>query len=106
MACFAGRNVGHADPAVALEDWVVSEPQTFFQESTGMLMDHGQSEYIVSVHLLKTVQAVKRLSALPQVGAAGQIALAALNRLLSAPVRRKMVRRTARQAMRFIRQDK
>ena len=106
MACFAGRNVGHADSAVALEDWVVSEPQTFFQESTGMLMDHGQSEYIVSVHLLKTVQAVKRLSALPQVGAAGQIALAALNRLLSAPVRRKMVRRTARQAMRFIRQDK
>jgi hypothetical protein len=71
-----------------------------------MLMDHGQSEYIVSVHLLKTVQAVKRLSALPQVGAAGQIALAALNRLLSAPVRRKMVKRTARQAIRFIRQDK
>ena len=85
---------------------MVSETQTFFQETTGMLMDHGQSEYIVSVHLLKTVQAVKRLSALPQVGAAGQIAVAALNRLLSAPVRRKMVRRTARQAMRFIRQDK
>ena len=105
MACFAGRNAGYADSAVTLEDWTVSDPQIFFQEITSMLMDHGQSEYIVSVHLLKTVQAVKRLCALPQVGAASQIALAALNRMLSSSVRRKMVRRTARQAMHFIRQD-
>ena len=105
MACFAGRNAGYADPAVRFEDWEVSEPQTFFQDATSMLMDHGQSEYIVSVHLLKTVQAVKRLSSLPRIGAASEIALAALNRLLSSPLRRKMVRRTARQAMHFIRQD-
>ena len=105
MACFAGRNAGYADSDVVLEDWVVSEPQTFFQEITEMLMDHGQSEYIVSVHLLKTVQAVKRLSSLPRIGAASEVALAALNRLLSSPLRRKMVRRTARQAMHFIRQD-
>ena len=105
MACFAGRNAGYADPDVRLDDWLVSEPQTFFQDITLMLMDHGQSEYIVSVHLLKTVQAVKRLSSLPQMGAASEVALAALNRLLSSPLRRKMVRRTARQAIHFIRQD-
>ena len=105
MACFAGLNAGYADPDVRLDDWSVSEPQTFFQDITLMLMDHGQSEYIVSVHLLKTVQAVKRLSSLPQMGAASEVALAALNRLLSSPLRRKMVRRTARQAIHFIRQD-
>ena len=105
MSCFAGRNAGYADPDIRLEDWLVSEPQTFFQDITLMLMDHGQSEYIVSVHLLKTVQAVKRLSSLPQMGVASEVALAALNRLLSSPLRRKMVRRTARQAIHFIRQD-
>ena len=99
------RDSGYADPNIRLEDWMVSEPQTFFQEITVMLMDHGQSEYIVSVHLLKTVQAVKRLSSLPQMGAACEIALAGLSRLLSSPLRRKMVRRTARQAIHFIRQD-
>jgi len=31
--------------------------------------------------------------------------LAALNRLLQSPLRRKMVRRTARQAMRFVKLD-
>ncbi|HCF72513.1 MAG TPA: hypothetical protein DES72_02045, partial [Gammaproteobacteria bacterium] len=58
-----------------------------------------------SVHLLKTIQAVQRLSVSTEAGPAGDIALAALNRLLTSPLRRKMVRRTARQAMRFIRQD-
>jgi hypothetical protein len=105
MACFAGRNIGHADSDVQFEDWQVPDKSQFFVEATARMLDHGESEYIASVHLLKTIQAVQRLSASTEAGPAGDIALAALNRLLTSPLRRKMVRRTARQAMRFIRQD-
>lgn len=105
MACFAGRNIGHADSSVQFEDWQVYDKSQFFLEATARMLDHGESEYIASVHLLKTIQAVQRLSVSTEAGPAGDIALAALNRLLTSPLRRKMVRRTARQAMRFIRQD-
>jgi nitrite reductase/ring-hydroxylating ferredoxin subunit len=105
MACFSGRNIGHDDPNVDLEDWRVSDPEAFFQEVEQTLFDHGHDEYIVSVHLVKTAQAVRNLLASQEAGSAGDIALASLNRLLASPVRRKMVRRAARQAMRFVETD-
>ncbi|MGY8994893.1 MAG: hypothetical protein ACKVH7_00455, partial [Alphaproteobacteria bacterium] len=77
----------------------------FFQDVEQTLFDHGHDEYIVSVHLVKTAQAVRNLLASQEAGSAGDIALASLNRLLASPVRRKMVRRTARQAMRFVETD-
>jgi nitrite reductase/ring-hydroxylating ferredoxin subunit len=105
MACFSGRNIGHDDPNVDLEDWRVDDREAFFREVEQALFDHGHDEYIVSVHLVKTARAVRNLLASQEAGSAGDIALAALNRLLASPVRRKMVRRTARQAMRFVETD-
>ncbi len=105
MACFAGRNIGHQNPDVDLEDWRVADRAGFFGDVEAKLLDHGQDEYIVSVHLLKTAEAVRCLASSRETGHAGEVALAALNRLLHSPVRRKMVRRTARQAMRFVATD-
>ena len=102
LACFAGRNIGHQDGNVDEEDWKVTDRVRFFADIETKLFDHGQDEYIVSVHLLKTAQAVRHLASSNETGSAGELALAALNRLLHSPVRRKMVRRTARQAMRFV----
>lgn len=105
MACFTGRNSGRQDRAIDLDDWRVDDAEAFFARAEDMLFDHGRDEYIVSVHLLKTVQAVRRLLASPEAGGAGEIALAALHRLLASPIPRKKVRRTARQAMRFVAAD-
>ncbi len=105
MACFSGRNIGHQDPHVDGADWQVTDRAGFFAGVEAMLLDHGQDEYIVSVHLLKTAEAVRCLASSRETGGAGDLALAALNRLVHSPVRRKMVRRTARQAMRFVAVD-
>ena len=105
MACFSGRNIGHQDPGVDPDDWTVADPDAFFAQAEARLFDHGQDEYIVSVHLLKTTRAVRNLVASQEAGRSGEVALAALNRLLHSPLRRKMVRRTARQAMRFVETD-
>ena len=105
MAAFSGRNIGHDDPNVAFEDWRVDDPDRFFNEVEDVLFDHHQDEYIVSVHMLKTTLAVRDLATSQETGEAGDIAMAALNRLVHSPIRRKMVRRTARQAMRFVETD-
>ncbi len=105
MACFAGRNIGHQDDTVDPDDWTVADPDAFFAGVEGTLLDHGQDRYIVSVHLLKTTMAVRNLLASQEAGRSGELALAALNRLLHSPLRRKTVRRTARQAMRFVEID-
>ena len=105
MACFSGRNIGHGDAGVDLEDWKVTDQDAFFAQVEETLLDHHQDEYIVSVHLLKTALAVRDLVRSQEAGEAGDIAMAALNRLLHSPIRTKMVRRTARQAMRFVATD-
>ncbi|MDE0703478.1 MAG: Rieske 2Fe-2S domain-containing protein [Rhodospirillaceae bacterium] len=105
MACFSGRNTGHQDDALDPDDWTVADPDAFFAGVERTLLDHGQDRYIVSVHLLKTALSVRSLLASGECGRSGELALAALNRLLRSPLRRKMVRRTARQAMRFVEID-
>ncbi len=105
MACFSGRNIAHQDGSVNPEDWMVTDRSTFFSGVYDKLFDHGYDRYIVSTHLLKTTLSVRSLVASPETGDSGELALAALNRLLHSPVRRKMVRRTARQAMRFVEVD-
>ena len=105
MACFSGRNIGRQDGNVDPEEWMVPDRDAFFAGVERTLFDHGHDRYIVSVHLLKTSLAVRSLLWSGETGRSGELALAALNRLLHSPVRRKMVRRTARQAMRFVETD-
>ena len=105
MACFAARNGGHQDAQVTPRDWMVGDQAAFFRSVEDRLLDHGQEAYIVSVHLLKTTMAIRALADAPEAGNGADLAVAALNRMLNSPIRRRMVRRTARQALRFVAVD-
>lgn len=104
LACFAGRNAGYLDDKVALKDWLVDDVEHFFQQALDSLFDHDQPEYFVSVHLLKTVLAARDEArwALENEGEdTAALLAAAVNRFLSTPIKRKHLRRTARQALDF-----
>jgi nitrite reductase/ring-hydroxylating ferredoxin subunit len=100
MACFAGRNDGFTDPAVDAAAWRVADSDAFFAAALARILDHGQPENIVAVHVLKTTLAT-RTEALATGDADGML-LAGLNRFLHSPIRRRHVRRTMRQAMAFV----
>src|SRR5579871_1595551 len=100
MACFAGRNDGFTDSAVDAAAWRVADANTFFADSLAGILDHGQAENIVAVHVLKTTLAARAEA--EATGDADGMLLAGLNRFLHSPIRRRHVRRTMRQAMAFV----
>ncbi|MCG8597275.1 MAG: Rieske (2Fe-2S) protein [Kiloniellales bacterium] len=105
LSCFLGRNAGYLDHKVKLKDWLVDDVEHFFQQALDSLFDHDQPEYVVSVHLLKTVLAARDEArwALENDGeATAALLAAAVNRFLSTPIKRKHLRRTARQALGFV----
>src|SRR3546814_16538625 len=66
------------------------------------LLEHSQQEYIVSIHLVKLLSAVKtEITASPDAPWVPTV-LAAVNRFLHEPLRRKHPLRTVRQAMDFV----
>ena len=104
LACFVGRNAGYLDDETKLKDWLVDDVETFFQQALDSLFDHDQPEYGVSAHLLQTVLAAREEArwALENNGEdTAALLAAAVNRLLSTPIKRKHLRRTARQALSF-----
>ena len=107
MACFSGRNTPFTDRSLISNDWQVSDSEAFFKESLENLFDHGKEEFIVSVHLLKTLLAARtetRYAAeIENIAAAVP---AAVNRFLHSPLKRKHLRRTARQAIAFVAKDR
>ena len=105
MACFSGRNTRYTDDSMDVEAWRVEHVSAFMEEAIEGLFDHGLDEFIVSVHRLKTVLAVREeLRAAPPAEVADLIA-AGLNRFLHARLKRKQVRRSVYQAMRFVALD-
>ena len=105
MACFSGRNapytVGEGDAA----SWRVDDADAFLESAVEGLFDHGAGEFIVSVHLLKTVLAAREeLRAEPPAEVAELLA-AGLNRFLHARLKRRQVRRSVYQAMKFVAYD-
>ncbi|MHA1151718.1 MAG: Rieske (2Fe-2S) protein [Alphaproteobacteria bacterium] len=107
MACFLGRNVAYVDRDMDVAEWRTgAEPTEFLAAAATRLLDHGQPEYILSSHLLKTFMAVRAEAAVlsgesdaPEVRAD---LLAALNRLLNTPIKRKFTLRSARQSLDFV----
>ena len=105
MACFSGRNAPYTDAEQDLEAWRVEDPDAFLERAVEGLFDHGAGEFIVSVHRLKTVLAAREeLRAGPPAEVAGLIA-AGLNRFLHARLKRRQVRRSVYQAMKFVAYD-
>jgi hypothetical protein len=100
MACFIGRNAAHVDRALDVSDFAVADPRAFAAEATERLFDHGLERYIVSVHLLKTLNAGLALAKASP--AAAPTIHASLRRFLSARFKRRHVLRTARQMRAFV----
>ena len=102
MACFVGRNAGYVDTSLDTAPWRVEDREAFFDATAGRLFDHGQFEYIVAAHLLKTFMAAREeVLAAPEAPWAGDV-LAGVNRFLNTPVKRRFGLRTARQSLDFV----
>ncbi len=104
MACFSGRNAAFTTPEYELDRWTSGDPEQDIRNLTGRIIDHGQSEYIVSVHLLKTALAVAEEAENLTTGKAVYLT-AALTRFMHSPLRRKQTMRTAYQSIHFVRKD-
>ena len=106
IACFLGRNAPYVDRDLEVEPWRVGDAEGFLEAAAETLLDHGQPEYILSGHLLKTFMAAREeaavlSAALPDAPAAADL-LAGLNRLMNTPVKRKFTLRAARQSLEFV----
>lgn len=101
MACFVGRNAGFVDRAIDWTHWRIAERGSFLAEAKAGLFDHGETHYIYSAHRLKTTLAVEEELAHADPETA-ELLIAALNRYLNAPMKRKNVKRSAYQALDFV----
>jgi len=105
MACFAGRNAAFTDRDTALARWHVEDMDGFLTKAVDGLFDHGLDEYIVSVHVLKTLLAGREEIRAVSVQEIGKTIAAGLNRFINSPLRRKQVRRTVHQAVSFVEKE-
>jgi nitrite reductase/ring-hydroxylating ferredoxin subunit len=95
LACFIGRNAGYVDAALDTRGYAVADVTGFISERRNALFDHGRDRFIISVHLIKTLQAAAILAdALPT---QAPLIAASLNRFLNASMKGRHVLRTARQ---------
>ena len=86
---------------IELDRWRSNDPQKQMQVLIDRVLDHGQGEHIVSVHLLKTLLAVRtEMESLESADA--QILLAAITRFFESPIKRRQARRTAFQSLQFV----
>jgi hypothetical protein len=102
IACFVGRNAGFVDKSIAGSDWQVRDGTAFLDAALKGLLDHGQQEYIVSIHHVKLLTAAKAESAAAPAAIWIPTLLAALNRFMNGPFKRKHSLRTAHQALGFV----
>jgi nitrite reductase/ring-hydroxylating ferredoxin subunit len=102
IACFLGRNGGFVDPARGAAPWQVADPIEFLEATAADIVDHGNTEYIVSAHLVKMTYAVREEVLLRPEAPWVPALTAALNRFLNEPFTRKLTRRTAYQALKTV----
>ncbi len=101
MACFNGRNAGFTNEDIDLDSWRADDIDNKLAQLLERVLDHGQGEHIVSVHLLKTALAVRQeIQDLDPSDA--EILVAALTRFFESPLKRRQVRRTAFQSLQFV----
>lgn len=102
MACFVGRNAAYVDRELDTSAWRVSDPAAFLEARLRALFDHGQPEFIVSCHLMKILAATEAEVAAAPDAAFAPVLLAAVNRFLQSPLKRRHGLRAARQALDFV----
>ena len=101
MACFSGRNAAFTTSQYDLDKWRLNNIEPEIENLLERIFDHGQDEYIVSVHWLKLTLAVREeVQELPAKQAV--YLAAALNRFINSPLKRRQARRTAFQSLQFV----
>jgi hypothetical protein len=80
----------------------VPDAERFFAGAIDRLFDHGLEDYIVAIHLVKTILAAREEIRSGAAGDAAPTLLAGLNRYFHTPLKEKHVRRTVRQALDFV----
>lgn len=101
MACFNGRNATFTDFESDLSEWYSKDIQKQIAGLLEKVLDHGQAEHIVSVHLLKTLLSVRDEIVYLNEEDAGCL-VAAVTRFIESPLKRRQVRRTAYQSLQFV----
>ena len=102
MACFVGRNRAFTVAEPDLDPWHVADIDAYLDSAVESLLDHGDPEFIISVHLLKTTLAVRGEIARGLPDEVAALCVAALRRFLETPMKRKHLRRTVSQALSFV----
>ncbi len=105
MACFVGRNKNYIDFGQNVEKWSVSDSESFFKKSKSSILDHANPEFIVSAHLIKLITAVEEEYQRDPESIIVPELLAATNRFLHSPFKRKHTLRTAYQSMEFVERE-
>lgn len=100
--CFLGRNATFVDWEQDVTRWAVADPDAFLDGVFEKLLDHGEPLYIYSVHMLKLTTAIREEVARQPHAPWVAPLLAALNRYLNEPPKKKHMRRSATQALRFV----
>ena len=100
--CFLGRNSKFVDWQQDTSRWQVADGDRLIDEVLASMLDHGEPLYIFPAHTLKLTTALKEeLSLKPDAPWRG-VALAALNRFVNEPVKKKHMRRAVTQASKFV----
>ncbi|MHA1525208.1 MAG: Rieske (2Fe-2S) protein [Alphaproteobacteria bacterium] len=100
--CFLGRGAKFVDWDQDVSAYGVDDAPGFLQSVLNGMLDHGEPLYIHSSHVLKLATTISREVQRQPEAAYVPVLLAALNRYVSLPVKRKHVRRVAHQAHTFV----
>jgi hypothetical protein len=102
MACFLGRSAPFVDRDEPQDGWFVPGVAALASRAVDRIFDHGEPDYIHSVHLVKTYLAAEEeiAAGLPPVSTS--TLLAAVNRYIHEPPKRRHIRRVAHQALEFV----
>ncbi len=100
--CFIGRNAKFVDWDQDVAKWQVDAGDALLDNMLASMLDHGEPVYIFPAHVLKLATALKEELRLNPGAPWRSNALAAFNRFLKQPVKRKHMRRAVSQAVKFV----
>ena len=100
--CFLGRNAKFVDWKQNASTWNVPHAEPLLGDVLDQMLDHGEPLYIFPAHTLKLATAIREELALKPDANWKGVALAALNRFVNEPVKRKHMRRVVTQASKFV----
>ncbi|MFY7959396.1 MAG: hypothetical protein ACOVVK_04890, partial [Elsteraceae bacterium] len=103
IACFVGRNAAYCDAEQDTARFRVDEAEAFIAARTQALFDHGRDRFILSAHLVKTLLAAEKLTKTCPDQA--PMVLAAVNRFLTAAIKRRHLLRVAKQMRAFVAEE-